>query len=228
VVGRQLSAFHDNTSLIRQLREHEARLRHQAHFDGLTGLANRTHLYEEATAALAAGPPGTVSLLLIDLDGFKAVNDTLGHSAGDALLVAVAGQLHGSVRDNDLVARLGGDEFAVLLRDCGPDDAELTSQRILSSMATPVAIADTHIRAGASIGVACADAGQDVEALMRQADLAMYAAKRDGKGTWMCYDLEMAEATLGQPSQATTAISVIAAAAVDSTMASRAKASPRP
>ena len=223
VVGRQLSAFHDNTSLIRQLREHEARLRHQAHFDGLTGLANRTHLHEEAAAALATGPPGTVSLLLIDLDGFKAVNDSLGHAAGDELLVAVAGQLTGSVRDADLVARLGGDEFAVLLRDSGPGRAELTSQRILSAMATPVPIGDTHIRAGASIGVACADTGQDVEALMRQADLAMYAVKRDGKGTWMCYDLEM-----GHPSAATTAISVTAATAVDNTMASRAKASPRP
>ena len=228
VAGRQLSAFHDNTSLIRQLREHEARLRHQALFDGLTGLANRTHLHEELAAALAAGPPGTVSLLLIDLDGFKAVNDTLGHPAGDALLAAVAGKLTAAVRDGDLAARLGGDEFAVLLRDCGPGEAELTSQRILRSLRIPVAIGDSHVRAGASIGAAHGDAGQDVEALMRQADLAMYAAKRDGKGTWMCYDGQMEEATAGQLSQATTPISVSAVAAVDSTMASRAKASPRP
>jgi diguanylate cyclase len=235
VVGRQLAAFHDNTSLIKrldttleELREHEARLRHQALFDGLTGLANRTHLHEEATSTLDACVPGTVSLLLIDLDGFKAVNDTLGHAAGDALLAAVAGHLHASVRDGDLVARLGGDEFAVLLRDCGADDAEQTSQRILRSLATPVAIGGTHIRAGASIGVACADAGQDVEALMRQADVAMYAAKREGKGTWMCYDLEMEAGTVSQLSHATAPASVTAAAAVDSTMVSRAKASPRP
>ncbi|HEY0436638.1 MAG TPA: GGDEF domain-containing protein, partial [Phenylobacterium sp.] len=117
-----------------ELREHEARLRHQALFDGLTGLANRTHFHEEATATLAAAAPGTVSLLLIDLDGFKGVKDTLGHAAGDALLKGVAAKLSASVRGCDLVARLGGDEFAVLLRDCAADDADNTSRRILAAL----------------------------------------------------------------------------------------------
>jgi diguanylate cyclase (GGDEF)-like protein len=194
VAGRQLAAFHDNTRLISQLdatlaelREHEARLRHQALFDGLTGLANRTHFHEEVTATLAAATPGTVSLLLIDLDGFKGVNDTLGHAAGDALLKGVAAKLSASVRGCDLVARLGGDEFAVLLRDCAADDADNTSRRILAALTEPVAVGDAEICANASIGVACAEPGDDVESLLRDADLAMYAAKHDGKGTWMRY-----------------------------------------
>jgi diguanylate cyclase (GGDEF)-like protein len=198
VAGRQLAAFHDNTRLISrldttlaELREHEVRLRHQALFDGLTGLANRTHFHEEVAATLAAAEPGTVSLLLIDLDGFKGVNDTLGHAAGDALLTGVAAKLSASVRGCDLVARLGGDEFAVLLRDCGGDDADNTSRRILAALTSPVTVGDSLVRTNASIGVACAEPGDDVESLLRDADLAMYAAKHDGKGTWMRYHAGM-------------------------------------
>jgi diguanylate cyclase (GGDEF)-like protein len=198
VAARQLAAFHDNTRLISQLdttlaelREHEARLRHQALFDGLTGLANRTHFHEEVTATLAATDPGTVWMLLIDLDGFKDVNDTLGHAAGDALLIGVAAKLREAVRVCDLVARLGGDEFAVLLRDCGSDDAEHTSRRILAALTEPILIGAHEIRANASIGVALAEPGDDAESLVRDADLAMYAAKHDGKGTWMRYHASM-------------------------------------
>ncbi|GIF20193.1 diguanylate cyclase (GGDEF)-like protein [Actinoplanes tereljensis] len=198
VVLRQLAAFHDNSQLIdrldatlAELREHEARLRHQALFDGLTGLANRTHFHEEVTEALDTCAPGTTSLLLIDLDGFKAVNDTLGHAAGDALLAGVADKLRASVRDNDLVARLGGDEFAILLRDCGDEDAVLTSKRILESLAEPIRYGDTAVRANASIGFACGGPGDEVGGLLRAADLAMYAAKHDGKGTWMRYHEDM-------------------------------------
>ncbi|GAA0576322.1 hypothetical protein GCM10010172_71370 [Paractinoplanes ferrugineus] len=198
VVLRQLAAFHDNTRLIErldatlaELREHEARLRHQALFDGLTGLANRTHFHEEVTTALATCTPGTVSLLLIDLDGFKAVNDTLGHEAGDALLAGVAAKLTSSVRAGDMVARLGGDEFAILLRDCSDEDAMLTSKRILEAFAEPIAYGATAVRANASIGFACAEPGDEVSGLLRAADLAMYAAKHDGKGTWMRYHESM-------------------------------------
>ena len=205
VAGRQLAAFHDNTRLIKkldatlaELREHEVRLRHQALFDGLTGLANRTQFHEEATAALAAaaGTPGTVSLLLIDLDGFKAVNDTLGHAAGDALLTGVAAKLRQAVRPSDLVARLGGDEFAVLLPDCAGLEGERTSQRILRALESPVPIDGRHVRASASIGVASAEHGDDVESLLRDADLAMYAAKHGGKGAWRRYDASMEKAVL--------------------------------
>ncbi|MFD0523361.1 GGDEF domain-containing protein [Paractinoplanes durhamensis] len=198
VVLRQLAAFHDNTRLIDQLdatlaelRQQEDRLRHQALFDGLTGLANRTHFHEEVTAALATCEPGTTSLLLIDLDGFKAVNDTLGHEGGDALLAGVADKLRDSVRTGDMVARLGGDEFAILLRDCDDHDAELTSKRILEALGDPIPYADTLVRANASIGFACAEPGDEVSGLLRAADLAMYAAKHDGKGTWMRYHESM-------------------------------------
>jgi diguanylate cyclase (GGDEF)-like protein len=189
VALRQLTAFHDNASLIAQLdttladlREHEVRLRHQALFDGLTELANRTHFHEETAAALAR--PGDISLLLIDLDGFKAVNDTLGHAAGDALLMTVADRLRGSVRAGDLAARLGGDEFAVLLRGCTGADAEHTAERIFQAFAVPVEISGISICPNASIGVADAEPGDDVGSLLRRADLAMYTAKSQGKGTW--------------------------------------------
>jgi len=198
VVCRQLAAFHDNTRLIdrldatlAELREHEARLRRQALFDGLTGLANRTHFHEEVTSALATGAPGTTGLLLIDLDGFKAVNDTLGHAAGDALLAGVADKLRAAVRGDDLVARLGGDEFAILLRDCTDEDAELTAKRILHSLGDPIPYLGTAVRANASIGFAGAGDGDEAGSLIRAADLAMYAAKHDGKGTWMRYHESM-------------------------------------
>jgi diguanylate cyclase (GGDEF)-like protein len=196
VGGRQLASFHDNAHLIAnldsalgELRVHEARLRHQALFDGLTGLANRTHFHDEVEAALVS--PARVSVLLIDLDGFKSVNDTLGHAAGDTLLVGVAAKLRESIRTDDLAARLGGDEFAVLLRNCEPGEAERTAQRVLAALTIPIAVNDTAVCAGASIGVAGATPGDGVGSLIRAADMAMYAAKHDGKGTWMRYDASM-------------------------------------
>ena len=191
VVARQLLAFHDNQRLIVQLREHEVRLRRQALFDDLTGLANRTHFREELGAALDTAEPGTVSLLLVDLDGFKAVNDTLGHAAGDLLLAGVADKLRSSVRAGDLPARLGGDEFAVLLHDCDALDAERTAQRILQAMTVPVTVDGTPVHANASIGVACSEPGDDIRSLLHAADTAMYAAKHSGKGTYMRYDPAM-------------------------------------
>ncbi|MBM2619565.1 GGDEF domain-containing protein [Actinoplanes sp. LDG1-06] len=197
VVCRQLAAFHDNTRLIDQLdatlaelREHESRLRQQALTDGLTGLANRTHFYDEVSASL----PAKTSVLLIDLDGFKAVNDTLGHAAGDALLIGVAAKLRDSVRPGDLVARLGGDEFAVLLRDCDGPDAVPTAERILRALATPIPYEGTVVLANASIGVACSDPTDDAGSLLRAADLAMYAAKHDGKGRWKRFERPIAVA----------------------------------
>jgi diguanylate cyclase (GGDEF)-like protein len=198
VVARQLLAFHDNKSLIAQLdttltelREHETRLRRQALFDDLTGLANRTHFREEVDIAMADAAPGSVSVLLIDLDGFKAVNDTLGHAAGDTLLAGVAEKMRGAVRSGDLPARLGGDEFAVLLRDCDARDAERTAQRILQALTVPIMIDGSPVRANASIGVACTEEGDDLRSLLHAADTAMYAAKHDGKGTWMRYHHSM-------------------------------------
>ncbi|HWS34002.1 MAG TPA: GGDEF domain-containing protein [Actinoplanes sp.] len=191
VVARQLLAFHDNERLVSELREHQIRLRRQALFDDLTGLANRSHFREEVSAALDHAEPGTVSLLLVDLDGFKAVNDTHGHAAGDTLLAGVADRLRSAVRAADLPARLGGDEFAVLLRDCDQSDAERTAQRILHALTDPVLIDGVPVRAAASIGVACAEPGDDTRSLLHAADTAMYAAKHEGKGTWARYDHSM-------------------------------------
>jgi len=196
VAGRQLAAFHDNTSLIRrldatlaELREHEARLRYQALYDGLTSLANRTHFHEEVEAALAG--PGRITVLLVDLDGFKAVNDSLGHAAGDELLVSVADKLRAALRTGDVAARLGGDEFGVMLRDATEADAGRTADRILAALTEPVLISNTSVRANASIGTAEAEPGDDVSVLLRRADIAMYAAKSAGKGAWLCYQPEM-------------------------------------
>ncbi|WP_308201132.1 GGDEF domain-containing protein [Paractinoplanes maris] len=195
VVWRQLAAFRDNKRLIDKLdatladlREHEVRLRQQALSDGLTGLANRTCFHEQIAAELASPPEsGLTAVLIIDLDGFKSVNDTLGHAAGDALLAGVADRLRVSVRAGDLVARLGGDEFAVLLRDCDVEGATHTADRILEELCSPIPYEDTMVRANASIGIACAEPGDDAGSLLRSVDLAMYAAKHDGKGAWKCY-----------------------------------------
>ncbi|MEV4351810.1 GGDEF domain-containing protein [Actinoplanes sp. NPDC049596] len=193
VAVRQLVAFHDNVELIDQLREHQSRLHRQAHFDGLTGLANRTHFHEQLAAALPAAP--TLSVLLVDLDGFKNVNDTMGHAAGDALLLAVADKLRTAIRSGDLAARLGGDEFAVLLPDCTAAEAEATANRILDALTIPAEIDGVAVTAAASIGVAGATPASGVTSLLREADLAMYAAKRQGKGTWQRHDTTMTYAS---------------------------------
>ncbi|SNY66460.1 GGDEF domain-containing protein [Paractinoplanes atraurantiacus] len=186
VAVRQLVAFHDNVELMK-------RLHRQAHFDGLTGLANRTHFHEQLAAALPASP--ALSVLLVDLDGFKSVNDTMGHAAGDALLLAVADKLRAQIRTADLPARLGGDEFAVLLPNCTAEEAEATAARILDALTIPVVIEGVPVTAAASIGVAAASPASDATSLLRDADLAMYAAKHQGKGTWQRHDNTMTYAT---------------------------------
>jgi diguanylate cyclase (GGDEF)-like protein len=203
VAGRQLVAFHDNANLIGRLdntlgdlREHQGLLRDQALFDGLTKLANRSNFGERVAQALAGDISAGVSLLLIDLDDFKTINDTMGHAAGDELLVVIAGRLGGAVRAADCVARLGGDEFAVLLTDAGPREAELTARRILDDLARPTRIQQNTLLVRASIGVAGAGPGDDPQSLLRDADIAMYSAKDNGKGSWVRYTPDMGERIL--------------------------------
>jgi diguanylate cyclase (GGDEF)-like protein len=193
VAGRQLVAFHDNMSLIGrldvalgELRVQEVQLREQASFDGLTGLANRTHFGEETARLLTVDS----SLLLIDLDDFKTVNDTMGHAAGDALLVIVASRLRSAV-GGDLACRLGGDEFAVLLPGTGRAEAEAAATLILDRLAEPIVLLQHTLITRASIGLTAARPGEDPSTLLANADIAMYEAKRRGKGMWIAYADEM-------------------------------------
>jgi diguanylate cyclase (GGDEF)-like protein/PAS domain S-box-containing protein len=161
-------------------------LRYQASHDGLTGLANRV-LFTERLAAATVGnrrTEGPVSIMLIDLDEFKAINDTLGHHVGDAVLVAVAERMRACVRTGDTPARLGGDEFAILLPGAGPEVAAAIAQRFLELLAQPVQIDGHKLPIHASVGIA-ADHGSDPDVLLRSADSAMYSAKRTGKGRFV-------------------------------------------
>jgi diguanylate cyclase (GGDEF)-like protein/PAS domain S-box-containing protein len=167
----------------------QQRLQHQAHHDPLTGLANRTLFHDELRIALSSDPAG-LAVLLVDLNDFKTVNDTLGHPAGDALITVVGQRLLDGVRAGDTVARLGGDEFAVLVRGVAGDDTRQLAQRVLGAFTEPVDIAGYRTRISASIGVALSHEAASAEELMRRADVAMYAAKADrdaADSRWTAY-----------------------------------------
>jgi diguanylate cyclase (GGDEF)-like protein len=168
-----------------QLQRHRDHLEQLAFHDPLTNLPNRSLFGDRAGRAVRRldGRQGHVAVLLLDLDNFKTVNDSLGHAAGDRLLVEVADRLRTVVRPGDTTARLGGDEFAMLLEDLtGRDDAIRAAERILDSFRRPFRIQDREIVVRASIGVAIADEdGIGAEELLRNADVAMYAAKEQGK-----------------------------------------------
>ena len=163
------------------LRDAEARLRHQAFHDALTGLANRALFAERVADALSSGAPQSTAVLYLDLDGFKLVNDTLGHDAGDELLTVAAQRIRDCLRHGDVAGRLGGDEFAVLLVDlAGPDGAAAIAERLRVSLREPIRIGERDSVVRASIGTALGSPDADHESLLRRADLAMYAAKSAG------------------------------------------------
>jgi diguanylate cyclase (GGDEF)-like protein/PAS domain S-box-containing protein len=160
------------------------RLHHQAFHDDLTGLPNRALLEDRVIHALARlrRSGGLAAAVFLDLDDFKQVNDGLGHAAGDQLLQAVAGRIRETVRAQDTPARLGGDEFAVLLEDLEcEDEARAVAERIGHAIAQPLAVAGRRITPAASIGVASARPTDSHDDLLRNADVAMYAAKQQGK-----------------------------------------------
>jgi len=173
-----------------QKKNFEAKLRFQASNDALTGLPNRRLFADRLaqTMALAVREKRMVALLYIDLDGFKLVNDTLGHSIGDSLLVDVARRFASTMRRSDTLARLGGDEFTVIL--AGPkrqEDAAVVAGHLLETLALPIVIHGHELRIGASIGISIyPDTAQDASDLLQQADSAMYSAKRNGKNQ-ACY-----------------------------------------
>ncbi|GLY08628.1 GGDEF domain-containing protein [Actinoplanes sp. NBRC 101535] len=153
----------------------------QARTDQLTGLANR-RLFHSRWERELGDEGGPTALLYVDLDGFKAVNDTLGHETGDAVLEAVADRIRQIVRAGDLVARLGGDEFAVILPGAGDEDAGRVATRIVEAVAEPIPVRGVPVAVGASVGVIVAPPGADPEIEMKRADTAMYAAKAAGRG----------------------------------------------
>jgi diguanylate cyclase (GGDEF)-like protein/PAS domain S-box-containing protein len=168
-----------NSREVTETRELHDQLLHQAYHDGLTGLANRALFRERLAAAVATGRP--TAILMIDLDGFKGINDTRGHHVGDAVLLAVAGRLQACIRAADTAARLGGDELAALLPDTDADTAARIAGRFLESLGEPVRTDDGDLlRVRASVGIA-AGGCDDADTLLRQADAAMYTAKRRGR-----------------------------------------------
>jgi diguanylate cyclase (GGDEF)-like protein/PAS domain S-box-containing protein len=186
--------LHDITSR----RRAEGELRHIAYHDALTDLANRNCFNERLAAAVEASRTDRragFAVMVLDLDRFKIVNDSLGHGAGDELLKEVARRLAGCVRPRDLVARLGGDEFAILLEDTrDADDAQRLGARLLQALDRPLQINGTEVRPQASIGLTFSDLGyREPDEVLRDADLAMYQAKAGGKGRLALFDASLHE-----------------------------------
>ncbi|MBL7255336.1 bifunctional diguanylate cyclase/phosphodiesterase [Actinoplanes sp. LDG1-01] len=188
VMVRQYLAYRENARLLRKAQLQEERLQYEVGHDGLTGLANRALFRERLTTALAG--PGPVSVLLIDLDDFKTVNDLLGHGVGDRLLISVARLLRAEV-GQDLPVRVGGDEFAVVLTGADP---EALAARLLTALSRP--ISEHRLLVQASIGIATAAPGATVDTILRDADVAMYTAKQQGKAGFVRYAEGMGEPVL--------------------------------
>ena len=185
---------------ITERRNAQDQLTHQAFHDGLTDLANRALFSDRVEHALRRNARTGLepAVIFLDLDGFKSVNDALGHAAGDDLLREVARRLVAAVRPSDTVARLGGDEFAVLLEQSSRplDEATTIADRILASLSAPVELTDQTVSISASLGIACGDPEATSGSLLREADVAMYRAKATGKGCWVVHDSEMRTAAV--------------------------------
>ena len=179
----------------------EQELAHQAFHDPLTKLANRALFQDRVEQALARNSrrQDMVAVLFLDLDDFKTVNDSLGHEAGDQLLVAIAERLVSSVRPSDTVARLGGDEFAIVLEQIDGASLERAAERITHALRMPLLIENQLIYVTASIGIAPTSAGlETTQQLLRGADVAMYAAKNRGKGLAQIFDPSLQQAVIGR------------------------------
>ena len=168
----------------------EEELKHRAFHDALTGLPNRLLFQDRAARGLVRTRHDgtTAGVLFVDLDDFKVVNDTMGHSVGDELLVAAGTRLSSVVRDSDMAARLGGDEFAVLVENVADSAAvDAFAERIVQAFGEPFVLADGSVLSTATVGVATTQDSADVDELLRHADLALYAAKAAGKRRWRRY-----------------------------------------
>lgn len=184
---------------ITQRKKDQQTIERLAHEDPLTGLANRTVFLDNLRQGLTRVRRGSkLAVLCLDLDGFKPVNDTFGHPVGDQVLAAVARRLKGCVRETDTVARLGGDEFAVLLESPkGATDIELVAKRIIATLSEPIVLATNRISIGVSIGITLApEDAQDVDQLMKNADLALYRVKAMGKGQYGFFEAALQQQIL--------------------------------
>jgi diguanylate cyclase len=189
-LGRTVRYALGHASQLRKLETAQQRLHHEARHDPLTGLANRTVVIDRCAALLAerGTSVGSAALLFLDLDDFKAVNDTRGHLAGDSILTAVSKRLLSVTTSDMLVTRLGGDEFSVLVNNATPEEINQLARRLIESMNQPFQLDDVIIRIGASIGVAY-DGPNTTSAtdLMRDADVALYEAKRAGRNRYRTF-----------------------------------------
>ncbi|MGH9177093.1 MAG: putative bifunctional diguanylate cyclase/phosphodiesterase [Acidimicrobiales bacterium] len=184
---------------VSERKAHEEALVRQALYDPLTGLANRALFGEHVDKALARlrrTPARPHAVLFVDLDGFKTINDSLGHAAGDEVLAEVGRRLLRWMRPGDTAARLGGDEFAVLLENTSQIDTGLLAKRILDVLLAPILVQGKEVVLTGSIGIALSEAGQDSDALLRNADAAMYTAKAAGKGQYRVFEPEMHHAAM--------------------------------
>lgn len=180
---------------VSHLKRVEKQIKLQAERDSLTGIYNRRALFTRLSTYCRhpEDPVHPCTLVLVDLDGFKAINDRMGHDAGDALLRQVAEHFQSAVRQTDLVARLGGDEFAILLPDAHTEtDITLIMDKLMSALATPVQIGQQSVVPSASMGVATFPRdGKSPEELMKSADLALYQCKHNGRGAYTIYNMSM-------------------------------------
>jgi diguanylate cyclase (GGDEF)-like protein len=192
--GAALQAGRLEASL-EQLVELQDRLRHSAYHDTLTGLPNRALFSERLAHAVTrqARDARPLAVLFVDLDDFKAANDTFGHEAGDWLLTSIARRLEDSLRAEDTVARLGGDEFAILLEETPAAQVPMIAQRLVKELSRPFSVGGDEVRLSASVGVALSAGGRSTDELLRNADAAMYRAKAQGKGRHDVYDEDVRE-----------------------------------
>jgi len=191
----------ENARLLERLRASEERALHQAHHDPLSGLPNRLRFMQRLQEALdTTTPDGMLGVMLLDLDNFKTVNDTMGHAAADRLLQEVAARIARCVRALDTAARLGGDEFALVLRNLATvEDAVGVAEKIQDELRRPVIVDGAELHVTASVGIALhPQDGGDGDTLLGNADTAMYRAKRAGRDAWRLFGERRRTATRHQ------------------------------